>query len=350
MEPVRLGVIGCGVIGPSHLKLAATCDTAQVIAVADLIEERAREVGERFVVACRYRSDEELLADTRIEAVVLAMPVVDRTPVAYKALQSGRHVLLEKPVAAKADDVRKMMALRGDRVVGCCSPRQFFTGHAEAAAACVASGTLGKIRMVRFRAIGAAPADPNPNPPPWRESMVQNGGGILVNWSCYDLDYVMSITGWQLKPTSVAAKWWPVAAKMSAYVAPGSDADAHFVALITCEDDIVLSMERAEFAGARTDQTWEIIGSEGSLYMCMTPQKDRPNRVVLERFVPGRGVVPETIWEDGGQGATNDVIRDFTEAIRYGRQPQTPLERALLMQQITDAIYASSATGTSVPL
>ena len=37
MEPVRLGVIGCGVIGPSHLKLAAECEAAEVVAVADLV-------------------------------------------------------------------------------------------------------------------------------------------------------------------------------------------------------------------------------------------------------------------------------------------------------------------------
>jgi len=350
MEPVRLGVVGCGVIGPSHLKLAAACDTADVVAVADLIEDRARDVGDRFGIPCRYGSDAELLKDDRIEAVVLAMPVADRTPAAYRALESGRHVLLEKPVAAKAEDVRKMMVLRGDRVVACCSPRMAFTGHAEAAAACVASGALGKIRMVRFRAIGAAPADPNPNPPPWRESMARNGGGILVNWSCYDLDYVMTITGWQLEPTSVAAKWWPVAPGMSAYAAPGSDADAHFVALITCEDDIVLSMERAEFASAHNDQTWEIIGTDGSLHMCMTPQKDRGNSVVLDRFVPGKGVVSETIWDERQAEATNDVIRDFAAAIRTGREPQTTLERALLMQQLTDAIYASSANGSSVSL
>jgi len=137
----------------------------------------------RFI-SLRYTNDEELLADERIEAVVLAMPVQDRTPIAFKALECGKHVLIEKPIAGKAEDVRKMMALQGDRVVACCSPRKFFTGHAQAAAACVASGALGKIRMVRFRAILGASADPNPNPPPWRESMARNGGGILVNWSC----------------------------------------------------------------------------------------------------------------------------------------------------------------------
>ncbi len=349
MDPVRLGVVGCGAIGPSHLTLAAACDTAEVIAVADRIPDRVQAVGERFGVACRYGSDEELLRDDRVEAVVLAMPVEDRTPAAFRALASGKHVLLEKPVAGKAEDVRRMMALRGDRVVACCSPRMAFMAHAQAAAKCVASGALGQLRMVRFRAIAGAPPVPNPNPPPWRESMAQNGGGILVNWSCYDLDYLMSITDWQLKPQSVTAQWWPVGPAMSAYVAPGSDADAHFIALVRCEDDIVLSMERAEFASTRTDQAWEIIGSEASLHLAMTKQKDRSQAVVLDRFVPGEGVVSETVWEGGQDAADMDVIRDFAGAIRDGRAPQTGLARALLMQRLTDAIYASARVGASVP-
>jgi len=350
MEPVRLGVIGCGVIGPSHLKLAATCDAVEVVAVADLIVDRARQVAERFAVPCHYPGDTELLADDRIEAVVLAMPAGDRTPVAFKALERGKHVLLEKPVASTTAEVEKMMTLRGDRVVACCSPRMTFTGHAQAAMECVASGALGKIRMVRFRAILGAPADPNPSPPPWRESMARNGGGILVNWSCYDLDYLMSITNWQLKPKSMLAKWWPVAPKMSAYAASGSDADAHFIALVTCEDDIVLSMERAEFASATANQAWEIIGTDATLHAPMLSRKDEPHAVVLDRFVPGQGIISETIWEAGQGEPGNDVITDFVNAIRQGREPRTNLERALVMQKLTDAIYASSKTDASVPV
>ncbi len=351
MEPVRLGVVGCGVIGPTHLKLAATCPLARVVAVADLIPERARSKGGEFGIDAVYFSDEELLNDPQVEAVVLAMPAADRTPVAFKALKRGKHVLLEKPVAGKAADVRRMMALRGDRVVACCSSRMVFTAHAEAAAACVASGALGRIRVVRARAVHPAGARPvfDP-PPPWRQSMALNGGGILVNWSCYDLNYLMAITGWKLRPRAVLAKWWPVAPPMASFVAPGSDADAHYLATILCEDDVVLSLERAEMSTACKDVAWEVIGSEGSLHMPMLAPDGRPHSVVLDRFVPGEGVQSETIWSAGKSAPTGDVVSDFVRAIRQGGEPETSLERALVMQQITDAVYASAARGRSVTI
>ena len=348
MEPTKLGVIGCGVISGHHLGLATASPLVEVVAVADLIEERAIGAAEKYGVPSYYFNDEDLLKDDRIEAVILAMPTGDRTPVAYKALERGKHVLVEKPIASKAEEVEKMMALRGDRVVLCGSCRMGFAGHASAAAKCVASGVLGKIRLVRIRAVHAAPEKPLDNPPDWRESMEKNGGGILVNWSCYELDYMMHITGWQLKPRTVLANWWPVADKMSAYVAPGSDADAHYAAFIQCEDDIVLSMERAEFSSATTDQAWEIIGTEGALRLPMVPPEGKPNAAILDKFVPGKGVVSETIWEEKLAGGEETDMDNFLRAIREGAPPATGLERALVIQRVTDAIYASAESGTSV--
>ncbi len=277
------------------------------------------------------------------------MPTGDRTPVAFKALKRGKHVLLEKPVAARASDVTRMMAQRGDRVVGCCSCRFTFTEHAEAAATCVASGVLGKIRLVRIRAIGAAGARPYFDPPPaWRQSMARNGGGILVNWSCYDLDYMMHVLNWQLRPETVLARWWRVGEPMASFVAPDSDADAHYAAMIGCAGNVVLSMERGVMTTATADQAWEIIGTEASLHLPMLAPAGRPHAIVLDRFVPGTGVQSETVWSKEKSGTTGDVVSDFVRAIREGGQTRTNLERALVMQKITDAIYASAVKGRSM--
>ena len=141
--------------------------------------------------------------------------------------------------------------------------------------------------------------------------MKLNGGGILVNWSHYDLNYVMYITNWQLKPQMLLAKWWLIGDKMSAYVAPDSDADAHYAALIMCDDDIVLNMERGEFTSATTDQAWEIVGTEGTLHLPMRPQPGKPAAVVLDKFVPGKGVVQETRSEGSSHLAKLPSLRDF---------------------------------------
>jgi predicted dehydrogenase len=351
MATIQLGVIGCGVIGNSHIAGAAQSPLVDLVAVADLLEERVQAIAEKFNVPAYYNNDEDLLNDERVEAVALAMPAGVRTAVAFKALEKGKHLIIEKPAASHADEIEKMIALRGDRVVACCSPRNAFTGHAEAAAKCIAEGTLGKIRVVRVRAIGTTPPNPNPNPPPWRQSMRLNGGGILVNWSCYDLDYLMQVTGWQLKPQVVLAKWWPVAEKMAAYVAPDSDADSHYTAFISCANDIVLTMERAEFSSVTTDQAWEVIGTEGTLHLPMQRPREGPNAVILDRFIPGKGVVSEAIWEaEQDTYSAGGLLENFVEAVHQNKPPKTTLEQALVMQKITDAIYTSAETGAAVSI
>jgi predicted dehydrogenase len=351
MKSVKLGIIGCGKVSKSHIQLARQCSQAEVTAVADVNKDRAKAVAEEFGISKYYFSGGDLLNDDNVDAVILALPTGVRTPIAYKTLEHKKHLLLEKPVASKAYEVEKMIQMRGNLTAGCCSSRLTFTGHAQAAQKVVQSGALGQIREVKARAVKETAAEPNPNPPAWRESIEQNGGGFLVNWGCYDLNYLMEITEWQLKPKTVLAKWWPVADKMSDYVAKSSDADAHYNAFIICENQIVLSMERAEFSSSKTDQAWEIIGTEATLHMPMQHQEGKPDAVVLDKFVPGKGIVSENIWEKPEQDEQyGNIVSDFVEAIINGTEPKTNLERALVMQKITDAVYSSSTTDASVKI
>ena len=131
MKPVALGVIGCGVIGRHHLAAASQSPMIRVAAVADLIEEKGREMVEQYGIPKRYVDGIDLLEDPEIEAVVLAFPAVGRFPLAMKAFGKGIHVLTEKPVAMNAGEVRQMIAARGDLVAGCCSSRYRFLPSAD---------------------------------------------------------------------------------------------------------------------------------------------------------------------------------------------------------------------------
>lgn len=351
MEPIRLGVIGCGVIGTgAHLPDATRSPLLEVVAVADLIEERVKGAAEKFHVPAAYGSGDRLLEDDNVEAVVLAMPTGVRTPLALRALAKGKHVLLEKPVAMNVGQVRDLIAARGDRVVGCCSPRFRMMPSAKVATDCVASGILGELRVVRARAVLAARQTPTSPPPPWRASKSLNGGGILVNWGCYDLDYLLGLTGWQLKPKVVLAQAWPLAPHLSARVDPESDAENHFVALIRCENGTVLSFERGEFASAADDEAWQILGAKGSLRLRMLAGSAK--EVLLDESRADEGVVSRTIWQgdDDHSVMTLGVLEDFARAVRENRQPETSLERAMVIQQITDAIYASAESEKAVEI
>jgi len=347
MNPVKLGVIGCGVIGSRHVAAAAAAASIELVAVADLRAEVAQATATQYGVPTAYGPAEELLADPTIEAVVLAMPAHIRTALARKAFAQGKHVLTEKPVAMNADEVRQLLAAKGDLVAACCSSRYHFLGATKTVTAFLADRPLGPLRLIRCRAIVPA-GRPNPNPPPWRLNRSLNAGGIMSNWGCYDLDYLFGITGWQIAPQTVLAQTWTAPPRLAHYAGPGSDAETHVAALIRCAEGITISYERAEFVAAQADLAWEIIGENGSLRLQMTPVPDKSHHYFQADATLGTltGTLCRTDEEHGA--VHSGPITDFARAIRSGNAPQTDMHRALTIQSVTDAIYTSAASGDAV--
>ena len=360
MEPVRLGVIGCGVIGRVHLSTAQQSTFVEVVAVADVREQAAREAATQFGIATVYASADDLLGDPRVEAVVLAFPAAGRMELGLRALAAGKHLLIEKPVALNAGEVRRLIAARGNLVAGCCSSRFRQLDSAKATASFIATGALGDIRTLFCRVFSPAGAAPVQPPPVWRLSRSINGGGVLMNWGCYDLDFLLGITGWTLRPETVLAHVWPVPAQFESHVAPGSDAETHATALIRCVSEVtasgaLISYERAEYAAAHREESWQVVGSRGTLRLQMTPGVAKC--VVFDDGSVGNAATQQdtntrVIWSgDEDYDAVNRaVLDDFALAVREGRAPMTSLEQALIVQSITDAIYASASSGKAVEI
>lgn len=350
MDPVRIGVIGCGVIGSRHLSVASEAEHIELVAAADMVESYRERAAERFNPPKMYTNDVDLLDDENVEAVVLAFPTQFRTEVALRAFERGKHVLIEKPIAMNVEEVNQLIAARGELVSGCCSSRNRFNKAARLATQLITSDGLGDLRSVHCRAkrgCGKQPDSPRPN---WRLNKSLNGGGILVNWGCYDIDFLLGITGWELKPQSVFAQTWTVPPKFESHIAPGSDAETHYLALVRCEDGTAITLERGEYMAATSQSDWEIIGSEGALKLNMgdgNPEKVQHSQTTIED-----GVITNPLENTGDTDGPHygDPLTDFAAAIREGRQPITGLEQALVVQQITDAIYASAESGSVVEI
>ncbi|MCG3180953.1 MAG: Inositol 2-dehydrogenase/D-chiro-inositol 3-dehydrogenase [Phycisphaerae bacterium] len=350
MEPVRLGVIGCGVIGKKHMDSAAGADHIDLVAAADLVEANRVEAAEKFRPRRVYASAEELLADGEVEAVVLALPTMVRTKLALAALSKGKHVLLEKPAAMNAADLRRIMAARGKLTVGCCSSRPQFKAHVPIVKELIASGRLGQIRELHVRCLGGCGAKPAKPGPAWRLRRDLNGGGILVNWGCYDLDYLMGLTGWTLRPRVVLAQAWAAPPAFARHIDPTSDAETHFTALVRCEGGEAISIERGEFTATGKQNGWQIVGDAGSLDLTMV--SDDPIRITHYAADAEKGATERVIYDatEGWGEMHAGPVRDFAAAIRQGREPLTGLERSLTLQRLTDAIYESARSGSAVTI
>ena len=350
MDTIRVGIVGCGVMGPMHAQAVAELPLTDLVAVADLIPERAQKVAQDFDAAIVYREGADLVTNPPLDLGILALPACHRTQLALAAFAHGKHVLTEKPVAMNAAEVEQMIAARGNLKAACCSSRYRFRPGAEAATNFVASGALGTLRAVHHRNFIAAGPPPMHTPPEWRLKRALNGGGFMMNWGCYDMDYLLGICGWSLRPRTVFAQSWTVPAQLAPNLPEGSDAETQYTALIRCDGGTVLSFERGEYMPIAVENCWQIIGERGSLRLDMLGTERK--QIVFDECTAGGGTQSQVLWEgdeDAGEGMRGP-LRDLAEAIRDDREPSTSLERSLVIQKITDAVYHSAATGQAVQI
>lgn len=360
MNPVKYGVIGCGVIGPTHMRAAGTTDAIELVAVADLIPERAQKAAADFNVSKVCGDGLELIADPEVELVVLAMPTCHRKALALAAFAAGKHVLLEKPVAMNAQDVEELIAARGNLKAACCSARYRFITHYEVCEKFIAEGHLGELREVYIRSAFPAGPPPTQPAPEWRLKRKLNGGGFLMNWGCYDLDYLMGLTGYQLKPQKCFGQTWQIAPEIADRLPEGSDAETAYIGLIRCEGGTMLHIQRGEYMSLANESAWQIVGTKGSLRLTMTavtaagPQASAGasnwKQIWFDELTKDQGTVSSVLWEgeENLERVYAGPVTDLAAAIREDREPTTSLERALVVQRITDAVYASAAAGDVV--
>ena len=349
MDKLGIGVIGCGVIGNVHLQQLAQVDDARVVAVADLRDDAVRAAAEKYDVPKTYSDGEALLGDPDVDAVIVATVANVHAPLTIAAFQAGKHVLVEKPAAMNADEVRSMIAAQGVRVGACCSCRYRLFTTADVATAYVASGQLGALRTVRCRATHPAGPPPETPRPVWRMRKALNAGGILTNWGCYDLDFLLGVLGWSVQPRQALAVTFGTPDQYLDRLPPDQDAECHVVATVTLDNGAVLTYERAETYTGQAETTWQLTGEAGQLCMHMTGVKEGPLATAHHALAEG-GLRTEVLCEAPatyreGHGSPGE---DFVRAIIDGTPPTTTLEQALVVVRISDAFYASADSGRAV--
>ncbi|WP_025026398.1 Gfo/Idh/MocA family protein [Caldalkalibacillus mannanilyticus] len=150
MSKLKVGVIGCGSIAKHrHLPEYANHQEVEIIAVCDIVEERARFFAEEYK-AKFYTKYQELLANPEIDAVSVCTPNYLHAPVSIAALEAGKHVLCEKPMATSRKDAEEMIATakKNNKKLMIAHNQRFVSSH-QKARKMIENGELGKIYSFR---------------------------------------------------------------------------------------------------------------------------------------------------------------------------------------------------------
>jgi UDP-N-acetylglucosamine 3-dehydrogenase len=117
MDPVRVGLIGVGAFGESHLIAYRSLPYVRIAAICDVNATRVQEIAKRYGVARWYTDYREMLREVDLDAVSVTTPEDAHLAPVLAALQAGKHVLVEKPIATRLDEAEQMLAAA--RAAGC---------------------------------------------------------------------------------------------------------------------------------------------------------------------------------------------------------------------------------------
>lgn len=150
MSTLKIGVIGCGSIAQHrHLQEYSWNKAVEIVAVCDINEVRAIEIGKEYS-AKAYTDYKELLADKDIDAVSVCTPNYLHAPISIDALNAGKHVLCEKPMATSSEEAAQMIeaAKKNGKKLMIGHNQRFVKSH-QKARELIKSGEVGKIYSFR---------------------------------------------------------------------------------------------------------------------------------------------------------------------------------------------------------
>lgn len=196
-----IGLIGCGNISAIYLKNLTASPDVEVVACADIDVERARARAQEFGVpkAC---SVDELLADPAVDIVVNLTIPASHAEISRRALEAGKHVYLEKPLAVELEDGRSVVALaeaKGLRIA--CAPETFLGGGIQTCRKLLDEGAIGRPIAATGFMLGGGPESWHPDP----VFFYQKGGGPLFDMGPYYLTAFVFLLGGIRRVTASAA-------------------------------------------------------------------------------------------------------------------------------------------------
>jgi len=148
-QTIRVAVIGCGYWGPNHIRNFSQIDNCEVVCIADLCEQRLAEIHRRFPDICVSNKPLEVLESSDIDAVVIATPTLTHFELVRLALQSGKHILCEKPLCTQTSEASELAELAKSNGLTLVVGHVFlFSPGIVCLKSLVDSGRLGKIRTL----------------------------------------------------------------------------------------------------------------------------------------------------------------------------------------------------------
>ena len=350
MGSLGIGIVGTGVVAHQHVAALGNVDAVRIAAVFDTDPVRARETS-RAWGAVAADSVQDLVDDSSVDAVIVATPPGAHVVPTVAALEAGKHVLCEKPLARTVSDAEQIVKAAGASSVifACCSGRlRHVPAHVEAVRL-RERGELGDVYHVRY-GLSMLRRRPGHHVLPqatWFLDRERAGGGALLDLGVYCVDAALSLLGHPEVESVLAQTYTFEDHALPAGVS--QDVEDFGTVLVTCQGGKSALIEAAWLSNLGPTARVEVLGTRASLRL------DPLTKATTHGEGDDACSVEERLLEDPAFGplgpeAIGLATRDFISAIRQSRQPATSATEALTVMRVLAAAYESVAISGPVHL
>ena len=348
-EKLRIGIIGTGGIAHAHASSYKAFDDVEVVAGADIIPGKARKFLDSFgwTEAAAYESCEELCRRDDIDAVSICTYNSQHAVCAIMALESGKHVLLEKPMCVTLEEGLAIM--RAEKKSGKILTIGFqprYNNNCRKIKRIVESGELGKVYYVQ---IGGSRRRGIPG-----STFIEKDKavfGAIGDLGCYSLDLSLNSIGYP-KPLSVSAYTSDYFGKNPKYYEESDrfSVDDFSAAFIRLEGDIILDYRMAWAMHMDICSDFVILGTDAGL-KATAPHPNPLWGSIIDGSISGLYLMHDQCGEPVttplSLEATNYNIfqmkvRDFVDAVKEHRPAPIPTSQIIYNQAIIDAMLISA--------
>jgi predicted dehydrogenase len=345
---VRLAVLGAGFIGKVHLDKFGKLSDVSLAGVYDPITDLARQAAAKAGVEKVYESADAVFESKDIDAVVLAVPNKLHAVMAVKALEMGKHVLLEKPMAidvTQAADIVK--AARRSGLTLMIAHQMRWNWSTRQVQERVQKGELGKIyfaKAVYLRRNGI------PGWGSWFTRMNESGGGPLIDIGVHVLDLVLGLMG-SPKPVSVVgstfAEFGPRKLGLGTWGTPDPsgyfDVEDLASAFIKLDGGASVTLDVSWAANMEARNEVQILGTDGGAAV-----RDNGGAYFGQSFGSTFDIPIPPQPQD--YDARVELSRHFIECVKNEKKPICNEETGFAVNSVIDAIYRSSKSGKAVDI
>lgn len=349
-SPLKVAVIGVGGIAHTHMPGWQASPDAEVVAGADINPNVLQKWGAQYGVTQLYSSTDELLRNPDIDIIDICVPNMHHAPLAIAALEAGKHVICEKPLAPTPGEVQQLIAARDRSGKLLMTAQHFrFAGVSQAMKKEIGAGALGNIYHARSWMLR-------------RNALIPTAGFVRKDLSgggpCIDIGvHVLDLTLWLMghpKPVAVTG-----VARAELAHRPGAfsvwhpapfpdtfDVEDFAAAFVRFDNGATLVIEVSWLLHHDTNgedmQVW-LYGSEGG---CHWPKAEFLSTNYETRQLYNRQL---KLTRDAMEPHALECV-EFAKAVAEGAPSPVPPEQSLLVMQILDGIYRSQRAGREITI